>query len=497
MTFAFRLDNTSRPLHALAVPLTITSVIALGAIPALNPAVTAGAKAVAAQVTLLDTEAWIMGGSGLPIPPQSYIDALFARYIDPTIPFFDGQPSYPVDAVNGLVTPEGLYPNSGVKSLELDPSMAQGVTILHNTINQQIAEGNNLVILGYSQSSTISTVVMRDLLALPADQQPTADQLSFVLLGAPNNPNGGLFERFNVLDDGSYPTIPSLGITFNGAIPEDTPWATSVYTLEYDGYADFPKYPINFLADLNAILGIIYEHTMYPSLTAEQLGTAIELPMSEGYDGNTQYFMIPSEILPLLMPLQSIPIIGQPLYDLLEPAMRVLVDLGYGSTTDGWSSGPADVASTFELFPTDLNWGEVLTALANGAQQGWTDFVDDLSNLSFPSAADFLSSSAGDVTSFALPSLTEIVNTFSSIASTAYSTLLPTADILNALLTTAPAYAFDVFAQELAQGDILNAIGLPIAGIVGLGTLGAGFEFLALNGAIADITADLQSLFTA
>ncbi|MGB3475236.1 MAG: PE-PPE domain-containing protein [Mycobacterium sp.] len=455
------------------------------------------AETVLAQVKLLDTEAWIMGGSGLPIPPQSYMDALFARYIDPTTPFFDGQPRYPVDAVNGLVTPEGLYPNSGVKSLELDPSLAQGVTILHNTIDQQIAEGNNLVVLGYSQSTTISTMVMRDLLALPPDQQPTADQLSFVFLGAPNNPNGGLFERFNVLDDGSYPTIPSLGITFNGAIPEDAPWATSVYTLEYDGYADFPKYPINFLADLNAVLGIIYEHTIYPNLTAEQLGTAIELPMSEGYDGNTQYFMIPSEILPLLMPLQSIPVLGMPLYDLLEPAMRVLVNLGYGSITDGWSSGPADVASTFELFPTDLDWGEVLTALANGAQEGWTNFVSDLSNLSFPSAADFLGDSAGDLTSFALPSLTEIVNTFSSIASTAYAALLPTADILNALLTTAPAYAFDVFAQELAEGDILNAVGLPIAGIIGLGTLGAGFEFLALNGAIRDITADLQSLFTA
>ncbi len=479
------------------VPLAITGASALGVLPAVQPMLTDRAETVLAQVKLLDTEAWIMGGSGLPIPPQSYMDALFARYIDPTTPFFDGQPRYPVDAVNGLVTPEGLYPNSGVKSLELDPSLAQGVTILHNTIDQQIAEGNNLVVLGYSQSTTISTMVMRDLLALPPDQQPTADQLSFVFLGAPNNPNGGLFERFNVLDDGSYPTIPSLGITFNGAIPEDAPWATSVYTLEYDGYADFPKYPINFLADLNAVLGIIYEHTIYPNLTAEQLGTAIELPMSEGYDGNTQYFMIPSEILPLLMPLQSIPVLGMPLYDLLEPAMRVLVNLGYGSITDGWSSGPADVASTFELFPTDLDWGEVLTALANGAQEGWTNFVSDLSNLSFPSAADFLGDSAGDLTSFALPSLTEIVNTFSSIASTAYAALLPTADILNALLTTAPAYAFDVFAQELAEGDILNAVGLPIAGIIGLGTLGAGFEFLALNGAIRDITADLQSLFTA
>jgi len=487
MTFAFR----------LAVPLAITSAVTLASLPALNPPVPAGAKTVLAHAKLLDTEAWIMGGSGLPIPPQSYLDALFARYIDPAAPFFDGQPSYPVDKTNPLFTPEGLYPNSGVKSLELDPSMAQGVTILRQTIDQQVAAGNNLVVLGYSQSSTISTMVMRDLLALPAGQQPTADQLSFVLLGAPNNPNGGLFERFDVLTDGSYPTIPSLGITFNGAIPEETPWATSVYTLEYDGYADFPKYPINFLADLNAVLGIIYEHTIYPSLTAEQLATAIELPMSEGYDGNAAYFMIPSEILPLLMPLASIPVVGQPIYDLLEPAMRVLVNLGYGSITEGWSAGPANVATPFELFPSDLDWGEVLTALGNGAQQGWNDFVDDLSNLSFPSAAELLGSSAGDVTSFALPSLTELANAFSSIASTAYATLLPTADIINALLTTAPAYAFEVFAQELGQGDLVDALGLPVAGVIGLGTLAAGFEFLALNGAMRDITATIQDLFQA
>ncbi|MEB3050979.1 PE-PPE domain-containing protein [Mycolicibacter sp. MYC123] len=488
---------TGRIVHSLGImPLAITSAAALGVVPATNPAVPTGAKTVLTQVNLLDTEAWIMGGSGLPIPPPSYIDALFSRYIDPTTPFFPDQPRYPVDATNGLFTPEGLYPNSGVKSLELDPSLAQGVSILHDTISKQVAAGNDLVVLGYSQSSTISTMVMRDLMALPADQRPTADQLSFVLLGAPNNPNGGLFERFNVLDDGSYPTIPSLGITFNGAIPDDTPWSTSVYTLEYDGYADFPKYPINFLSDLNAVLGIIYEHTIYPTLTPEQLATAIEMPMSEGYDGNAHYFMIPSEILPLLMPLQSIPVIGQPLYDLLEPDMRILVNLGYGSITDGWAAGPADVATPFEAFPTDLNWGEVFTALGAGAQQGVSDFIDDLSHLSLPSAADLLSGT-GDVAAMSMPSLTDIVNAFTSITSTAYAALLPTADILNAMLTTAPAYAAGVFAQELAQGDILNAIGLPLAGVVGLGTLAAGFEFLALNGAVADITATIQDLFQA
>ncbi|AEF34222.1 MULTISPECIES: hypothetical protein [Mycobacteriaceae] len=36
------------------------------------------------------------------------------------------------------------------------------------------------------------------------------------------------------------------------------------------------------------------------------------------------------------------------------------------------------------------------------------------------------------------------------------------------MLTTAPAYAANLFAQELGSGDILNALGMPIAGLFGL-----------------------------
>ena len=471
-----RLKPTPR---ALGIALAITAV-----------AVGGGPKTVLAEPKLVDTESWIMGGSGLPIPPQSYLDALSALYIDPAQPYFEGQPQFPVDATNPLYTPEGLYPNSGVNSLELDTSLAQGVTILNSTIGSQIADGNNLVVLGYSQSATISTMEMRDLLALPSADQPGADQLSFVLLGDPNNPDGGLFERFDLPVFGTdYPTLASMGITFNGATPADTPWDTAIYTLEYDGYADFPRYPIDVLSDLNATLGIEYEHTIYPDLTAAQLASAIELPVTADYASNTDYFMIPSAELPLLEPLQSIPVIGQPLYDLLEPDMRILVNLGYGSITDGWDSGPANVATPFELFPSDLNFGDVLTALENGAQQGIQDFVDDLGSLS---SAD--SGTAALSTLDSLPSFTDIVDAISSAASSAYGALLPTADLINALLTTAPAYSATVFADELAAGDPTDAIGLPIAGLLGLGSIALGYEYIVIEGVAAAINADFASL---
>jgi hypothetical protein len=462
---------TSRSLSV--VPLAVTVVAAVAVSPTITPAVVSGAKTVLAEAKLLDTEEWYIGGSGDPIPSADTI-AASQRYVDPSQPLFDGQPLFPVDKTNPLFTPEGLYPITGVKSLEFDPSVAQGITILNDTIEKQIAEGNNLVVVGTSQSAVIAGREMQDLLALPKDEQPTAEQLSFVLRGDEGNPDGGLLERFG---DSSLPplSVPSLGITFSGQLtPPDTPWDTAMYTAEYDGFADFPRYPIDLLSDLNALLGFAFVHTAYDDFTPERLAKTIELPVTDDYAGHTQYFMIPTETLPLLQPLLLVPGIGKPLYDLLEPDMRILVNLGYGSITDGWDQGPANVPTPFALFPTDLNWGDVLTALGNGAQQGVQDFMHDLGSLSSQGFSDG-SGDVTDSTADSLPSFTDIVNTFSSDLSTAYAALLPVADIVTALSTTLPVYEANLFTQELASGNLLDAIGLPIAASFGLDPLAVGF----------------------
>jgi hypothetical protein len=46
--------------------------------------------------------------------------------------------------------------------------------------------------------------------------------------------------------------------------------------------------------------------------------------------------------------------------------------------TDGWSQGPANVATPFDLFPTDLNWSDVLTTLVNGVTHGVQAAIVDL-----------------------------------------------------------------------------------------------------------------------
>ncbi|EUA34694.1 PE-PPE domain protein [Mycobacterium xenopi 3993] len=39
--------------------------------------------------------------------------------------------------------------------------------------------------------------------------------------------------------------------------------------------------------------------------------------------------MIPTQNLPLLEPLRQVPVVGNPLADLLQPDLRVIVELGY------------------------------------------------------------------------------------------------------------------------------------------------------------------------
>jgi hypothetical protein len=72
--------------------------------------------------------------------------------------------------------------------------------------------------------------------------------------------------------------------------------------------------------------------------------------------------------------------------------------------------------------------------------------------------------------------LTGIVNAFSDRASNLYGTLLPTADILNALITTLPAEDASIFAYELGQNNLLDAIGMAIAADIGLASLLGLFE---------------------
>ena len=429
-----------------------------------------------ADSPLGDGTALIMGGSGLETPGQTYANAIDAEYLAPRD--FTG-------TTQVLTTPEALYPFLGPFTETFDQSEAQGQQILDTAILNQIATGdvdaaNPVVVSGWSQSSVISSLVQPEL----ASQGVPSDDVHFVLVGDESAPNGGILERFD-LPDGTQPSIPSFGLTFSGPEASDL-YPTDVYTHEYDGFADFPQYPINPLSDLNAVLGIVFEHVTYPGLTAEQVAEAIQLPTSAA-DTLTNYYEIPVTTLPLLDPLQLIPFIGNPLADLLNPDLSVLVNLGYGDVDDnylgGWSQGDADVPTTLGFLPSSSVLEQVPQALANGLQQGITDAIKDLTDpnnyvYSLPSWADQLGTTLENI----LPG-TEL-SVFSIVPTTVQDlfdtfpphTGFPPLDVATALFITLPEIDYNVFTTELAAGNPVDAIGIPLAadlGILPLALIGA------------------------
>jgi hypothetical protein len=465
---------------------TGVAIIAAG----LNVTTPVTAHGDTADSPLGDGTALVIGGSGLPDPPQSYVDAVDELYLEPR--GFTGI-AQPLD------TPEGLYPVTGVHSLPYDTSAAEGQQILDNAILGQIATGhvdaaNPVVVFGLSQSSIIASNTMTEL----ASQGVPSDDVHFVLVGDVSNPDGGDMERFD-FPPGSDPSFPSLGFTLTGATPADL-YPTDVYTQEYDGFADFPKYPLNLLADLNAALGILYDHGAYLGDTPAQIDSAIQLPTSSA-DTLTNFYIIPDDSLPLLDPLRLIPVIGQPIYDLLEPDMRVLVNLGYGSITDGWDQGDADVPTTFELFPTNLDGAAISTALSSGLQQGISTAIQDLESPanyqitplgdnpslstlllgayntgltdtlhpSFEQGFEILKFALADAANYPisdatlLSSPTDLLDDLTGTVSADYGALVPIADTIDALLTSLPAYDANMVVDQLEAGNLVNAIGDPIA----------------------------------
>lgn len=495
------LQRAIAPVQSLLTPMLSPSVLPAAA--TINPLPIVTDPFGPAPLTL----ALVMGGSGLPIPGAEYIDNVL-KYVIPS-----------PTAFQGLFTPEGLYPLTGVKSLPLNISVDQGLTILDNAIKAQLGlpappgTTNSVTVLGYSQSSIIASLEMRNLANPLLNPNPPAwNQLSFTLLANQMNPNGGIFARFPGL------SLPSLGIEFYGATPSDTIYPTNIFTIQYDGYADFPRYPINLLADLNAFAGIQFVHGTHPQLDPAHLPAGydlVELPTSPGYNGVTHYYMITTPDLPILKPLRFIPLIGDPIADLIEPNMRYLINLGYGDGHYGYSTSPADIPTPFGILP-NIDPVTFTTDMFAASQQGVAAFTSDLSQLGLPSAASLAQTGSGlQLPSLAAPAVpsfdgiidslkaanTNIVNTVTNVIADSYAPLLPTADIINGVLTSIPAYDANLVLAGLNQaatgdplGGLYYAIGAPIAANVGLFTLAGGIEALVIVDGVTNVVGDITSL---
>jgi len=436
----------------------------------------------------------VMGGSG-----DEFVSNLtaFNKLFIQITPGLEG--SVP----KALYTPEQFYPFGGPNELTLNASVSQGLQILDNALQPYSAAGTPVGVFGYSQSAVIASLEMRSLQAAGVP----SSAVQFALIGDIMNPNGGLLERFAGLN------LAALGIDFYGATPSNA-YPTTIYAMEYDAWADVPRYPLNILSDLN-----IFEsqtHFAYPNLTPTQVSSAIQLATSGATQ--TTYYMIPTNDLPLLDPIRGgIPIFGNAIADLLQPDLTYLVNLGYGDPLYGWSTSPANVPTPAGLFPPLSAFQELPGLLASGTQLGVHNFIGDLTGTgpnpvtlpSFSSASSLLASSSGTggMTSAlanplttlaavaanpaaleaAIPNLLNTIpnylNTLGADLSNVYGALLPTADIINSAVLSVPAFDITLFSDGIQQAingqplaGLTNAIGMPIAADVALYLLLVQFE---------------------
>jgi PE-PPE domain len=325
------------------VLLAISCVAIMGVTSVLTSAFVFGVNAIIAEAKLLANDVgWIMSGTGVPTPDQDYLNSVEALYLAPFSSY----------SFEPLTTPEQFCPIvcvSGEPSLTFGESVNQGVSYLDGAIVPALQGGDNVAVLGYSQSATVATVEMNDLINnTPADVK--LSDLSFTLLGDPNSPIGGILDRFQFPDGvGQFSLspepqhVPFLDIPLSLATTPTDPFTTDIYTGEYDGWADFPEDPSNIFADINALIGIETVHPYYPDPTpGVNLDTTNMIDL--GTIGNTTFYDIPAPLPTLAFMYDGGPA-GLFFYDLFSP---------YAILTDDWAYGnPGDPGAGFEVNGVD------------------------------------------------------------------------------------------------------------------------------------------------
>lgn len=250
-------------------------------------------------------------------------------------------------------------------SLNLDSSLRVGMPVLHQ--NLETTSGKVLV-AGYSLGALLVEQLKRDVAA--SDDPPSPQELSFLQIATPFVPNGGIFARFPGL------SIPNVVSAMGPGQP--TQYDTTYIVNEYDLWGDFPAY-FNPLSIVNAILGHEYAHvdTWYDQVDPNDPANHVKEVTDPVTGGTETYILVPASRLPLLGPLRDIAYhlsVSGPaerLFGLVEPLLRVIVDMGY---TDRLNLNP-EVRTPFSLFTPPHKIIEALNAVPGAVREGLENLV--------------------------------------------------------------------------------------------------------------------------
>jgi len=279
------------------------------------------------SVSLVSAQsALIMNGTYEPVVTAAWIDEVMSDLVAPSL-----GGGYTGEAMD---TPEVFWPISGLGSLTFNNSVKAGYELLEDRVDSKIqnAPASPIAVFGYSQSSVITAALKRNLAREYAGSPTVPPPVSLVMLANPLRPNGGILSRLPLLAALLTPW------TKMDTTPTDTAFTTVDVARQYDAWSDFPTYPLNLLSTVNALFGLV-NHWYLPESTSGFQLPAIDMvsldPASPNYNpnndiqqyGDTSYVTIPSTNLPLFYPLRWVGL--GPLVDIIEPLVRVFVELGY------------------------------------------------------------------------------------------------------------------------------------------------------------------------
>ncbi len=364
---------------------TVRSILVL--MLALTGVVAVAVAGVVTSFVALAATALIVPGTGTPnanVVP-GYMQNAVGRYLTQTRCYENGNPSgcdTPGADLIGINYPASFWPMPFPGWCEpgtckkWNVSVGEGVSGLNAEIIKQWSENpdEDLVIFGYSQGGAVVSNELRNLDQLPDEIK---DRLQVVMIGNIANPDGGLWQRLRPLSPlGEL----LLDATFGPPMMTDSGIPITNIGFEYDPVVYAPRYWGNPLTMLNAIAAFDNVHGYYLSggplrpdtgtmpygYTDAELALALADPDNIRYGGNdpnspNKYIMIPATSLPLANLILSLAestgttAIVKPFVDLLAPAAKVIIDLGYD-----WSGDP-DKPVPLSLLPFNPfnNWIEV------------------------------------------------------------------------------------------------------------------------------------------
>lgn len=194
--------------------------------------------------------------------------------------------------------PAQAGPYSGKGDMTLGASIAVGVPNLETAITAALAQlqpGEKVTVVGLSAGSLVVNEVLRDWVT--TNELPDPHDITFIVVEDSS--------RQKLINDVKY----SSKFDYTYQPPPITPYDIVVITGEYDGMADMPDRPWNFLAVMNAMAGSIVVHVpvMYTTSLSELAaleGTKYYTEDTNIKGGTTKHYLVPTATLPLvqLMP---------------------------------------------------------------------------------------------------------------------------------------------------------------------------------------------------